>query len=189
MKEWAEREVELACKRENPDWDGESFNYGCFCYQSALKAYKSLSEDDHSGFSWGFTRNILMRLMNNQVLTSIEDTEDIWNPVGLTGDYQCTRMSSLFKTKHDDGTITYCDVDRAYGVIDGVDFTFCGSAVSKVVDALFPITMPYYPMTDKYRVLFHSDDDDYPYAIVKPNGDKVYVGHNCKGYYIIREDK
>jgi hypothetical protein len=26
---WAEKEIELACKHENPDWDGESFDYGC----------------------------------------------------------------------------------------------------------------------------------------------------------------
>lgn len=49
--EWAEDEVRLACKRENPDWDGKSFDYGCSCYQSALKAYKSICGDGHSGFS------------------------------------------------------------------------------------------------------------------------------------------
>ena len=26
MSEWAKREVEIACKKENPNWDGESFN-------------------------------------------------------------------------------------------------------------------------------------------------------------------
>ena len=50
--EWAENEVRLACKRENPDWDGKSFDYGCSCYQSALKAYKSICNDGHSGFSF-----------------------------------------------------------------------------------------------------------------------------------------
>ena len=63
--EWAKREVEIACKRENPDWDGESFDYGCSCYQSALKAYKSLCEDGHSGYSFGATRNILKQTENN----------------------------------------------------------------------------------------------------------------------------
>ena len=50
--EWAEREVEIACKKENPNWDGKSFNYGCSCYQSALKAYESLCEDGQSGTSF-----------------------------------------------------------------------------------------------------------------------------------------
>ena len=63
MTDWAKHEVELACKRENPDWDGESFDYGCACYQSALKAYGSLMGDGHSGMSFGFTKNILIRFM------------------------------------------------------------------------------------------------------------------------------
>ena len=64
MTDWAEYEVKLACKKENPDWDGESFDYGCSCYQSALKAYKSIMEDDHSGFSYSITKNILKRLLD-----------------------------------------------------------------------------------------------------------------------------
>ena len=55
MKDWAKREIELACKKENPEWDGKSFDYGCACYQSALKAYECLMEDVHSGMSYGFT--------------------------------------------------------------------------------------------------------------------------------------
>lgn len=27
MNNWAEREIEIACKRENPDWDYEAFYY------------------------------------------------------------------------------------------------------------------------------------------------------------------
>ena len=57
-EEWAEREIEIACKKENPNWDGKSFDYGCACYQSALKAYKSLCEDEHSGGSFNITKNI-----------------------------------------------------------------------------------------------------------------------------------
>ena len=70
-EEWAEKEIEIACKKENPNWDGKSFDYGCACYQSALKAYKSLCEDDHSGFSFGLTKNILIRLMNGLPLKPI----------------------------------------------------------------------------------------------------------------------
>ena len=46
MTEWAEKEIAAACKKENPNWDSKSFDYGCSCYQSALKAYKSLVDDD-----------------------------------------------------------------------------------------------------------------------------------------------
>ena len=42
LVDWAEKEIKIACKKENPEWDGKSFDYGCACYQSALKAFKSL---------------------------------------------------------------------------------------------------------------------------------------------------
>lgn len=32
MSDWAENEVKLACKKENPNWDGKSFDYGCGYY-------------------------------------------------------------------------------------------------------------------------------------------------------------
>ena len=83
MKDWAEREVEIACRRENPD-RGE-FDYGCACYESALKAYKSLVEDGHSGFSIVLTKHILNRLIDCKPLTPIEDTDDIWNECGRYG--------------------------------------------------------------------------------------------------------
>lgn len=187
--DWAKKEVELACKKENPDWDGESFDYGCWCYKSALKAYESLVNDDHSGMSWSITRNILTRLMNDQVLTPIEDTEDTWGRISRT-DYQCKRMPSLFKTIYDDGTVIYSDNNRAYGLEDGSGVAFGSKRVRDAVDSLFPIEMPYYPATNKYKVLFHNDDDEYPYAIVTPDGDKVNVRYSeDKGYEIVEEEK
>lgn len=195
MLEWAKKEVELACKKENPDWDGKSFDYGCACYQSALEAYKVLISQDHSGFSWSITRNILMRLMNNQVLTPIEDTKDIWNKIHSYTDemYQCTRMPSLFKTIHNDGSVTYSDNGREFGMVDGSDISFISGRCTQCVDTLFPIVMPYMPETNKFKVLFHNDDDDYPYAIVKPDGEKVYVeckvAHDGTDEYIIKENE
>ena len=59
MDLWAENEVELACEREKSGDDGDGFSeYGCACYRSALKAFNSLMEDEHSGMSIiGITRN------------------------------------------------------------------------------------------------------------------------------------
>ena len=79
MKEWAEREVQIACKRENPDRKEGEWDYGCACYDSALKAFNSLMEDGHSGMSIEFTKQILNRLIDGKPLTPIEDTEDVWN--------------------------------------------------------------------------------------------------------------
>lgn len=82
MLEWAKKEVEIACKRENPDKKEEEFDYGCACYESALKAFESLCEDGHSGMSIGFTKNILNWLIDGKPLTPIEDTDYIWKEIG-----------------------------------------------------------------------------------------------------------
>lgn len=157
MKEWAEEECKIACKRENPDWDGKSFDYGCSCYQSALKAYKSLCDDGHSDFSFSLTKNILIRLMNNLPLTPIEDTPDMWNEITFqdkdeTVTYQCKRMSGLFKRVHKDGTVAYSALRYYYQEITNPEDTYT-SGVGNIIDEIFPITMPYYPSTEKYKIV------------------------------------
>lgn len=104
LERWAENEVAIACRREKPDRKDGEWDYGCACYESALKAFRSLCEDGHSGFSIGLTKAILNRLINNKPLLPIEDTDDVWTDIsdisGLKGEevnYQCKRMSSLFK--------------------------------------------------------------------------------------------
>jgi hypothetical protein len=176
MKSWAEREVEIACEKERKasgtpegEWD-----YGCACYESALKAYNSLVEDDHSGMSWSLTKNILVRLMNRQPLTPIEDTDDIWHKHGRLKDqdydtYQCRRMSSLFKRIYDDGRIVYGDNDRVTCVDINNGSTYGFGLVTRVIDEMFPITMPYMP-NKGYKV--YCDD-----FLSKPdNGDFDTVG-------------
>jgi hypothetical protein len=148
---WAEREVELACKRERKaagktnDWD-----YGCACYKSALKAYNSLCKDGHSGFSIGLTQNILNRLIDHKPLTPIEDKRGRWRPVNMGNNrktYQHKRYSALFKTIHPDKTVTYSDVDACYCVDanneGGASYT--SGLVRRVIDEMYPITMPYMP--------------------------------------------
>ena len=71
MIKWAENEVRIACERENPNRKEGEFDYGCACYESALKAYKCLCEDGHSGLSFSITRQILNRLMEGKPLTPI----------------------------------------------------------------------------------------------------------------------
>ena len=164
MYEWAEQECRIACKKENPDFnfDSNDFDYGCSCYKSALKAYKSLCEDDHSGASFNFTRRILERLMRSQPLTPITDEdfkgedsicsdEDLASR-GLKSEIQCPRMSSLFRKETLDGKVSYSDINRAYCIdIENPSDTY-SSAIDRVVDEFFPITMPYLPENGKYKV-------------------------------------
>ena len=164
MYDWAEQECRIACKKENPNFnfDSEDFDYGCSCYKSALKAYKSLCEDDHSGASFNFTRIILERLMDGQLLTPITD-EDFEGGVsifsdkdlasrGLKSEIQCPRISSLFRRETLDGKVSYIDNNRAYCINIENPFDTYSSAKDYVVDEFFPITMPYIPEKGKYKV-------------------------------------
>ena len=164
MYDWAEQECRIACKKENPDFnfDGEDFDYGCSCYKSALKAYKSLCEDGHSGMSFSFTRDILERLMRHEPLTPITDDDfeggnylypdERLASLGLKSEIQCPRMSSLFRKETLDGRVSYSDINRAYCInIENPSDTY-SSAKDQVVDEFFPITMPYMPEKGKYKV-------------------------------------
>ena len=164
MYDWAEQECRIACKKENPNFnfDSEDFDYGCSCYKSALKAYKSLCEDDHSGASFNFTRIILERLMDGQPLTPITDedfkgegsicSDKILILRGLKSEIQCSRMSSLFRRETLDGKVSYIDNNRAYCINIENPFDTYSSAKDYVVDEFFPITMPYIPEKGKYKV-------------------------------------
>ena len=148
--QWAKKEVEIACKRENPNRKKGEFDYGCACYVSALKAFESLTEDGHSGYSIGITKNILNRLINGMPLTPIEDMDDVWN-MSYRNDngemvYQCDRMSALFKTVHSDGSVDYSSNDYCYCIdINNPKNTYSSGLVRRIIHKMFPITMPYIP--------------------------------------------
>lgn len=195
MLDWAKREVEIACKREKPDRKEGEFDYGCACYESALKALESLAEDGHSGFSIGLTKHILNRLIDGKPLTPIEDTDDIWDNRGDFGredgvtSYHCKRMSSLFKDVYPDGSVKYDDVDRAVMIEMGTDTSWHNGLVSRMVDELYPIKMPYMPADDPYKVycnecLSDPANGDYDTIavlyIIKPDGARIDVNRYFK---------
>lgn len=195
---WAEKEIDIACKREreasgvkNDDWA-----YACACYESALKAYKSLIEDGHSGFSIRLTKQILNRLIDGKPLTPIEDTDDIWSDISEylppeegRRSYQCKRMSSLFKYVYADRTVKYKDINRYYCIdINNTEVTYRSGLVQRIIDEMFPITMPYFPgepikvycedfLTDRKNGDF--DTVGIFYAI-KPDGEKVEINRFFK---------
>lgn len=156
MTEWAEKEVEIACARERAGQDPSGWDYGVACYESALKAYKSLMEDGHSGMSISIAKGILNNPIDGKPLTPIEDTPDVWYEHYVSEDevvesYQCSRMSSLFKDVYKDGTVKYTDVDRVLCFFNYNDIPWHNGMVREIIDEIFPITMPYYP-SDSYKV-------------------------------------
>ena len=90
------------------------------------------------------------RLIDGKPLTPIEDTDDIWNLIDNHEDgyisYQCKRISSLFKDVYADGTVKYDDINRSYCIdIHDSNNEYSSGLVRRIIDAMFPITMPYMP--------------------------------------------
>lgn len=190
--EWAKKEVEIACKRENPNRKKGEFDYGCACYVSAFKAFESLTEDGHSGYSIGITKNILNRLIDGMPLTPIEDTDDVWGMPYTNDDgemvYQCNRMSALFKTVHSDGSVDYSSNDYCYCIdINNPKITYYSGLARRIIHKMFPITMPYMPgkpikvycegfLTDKKNGDF--DTVGVFYALKEENGEPIRIEIN-----------
>lgn len=159
MTEWAEEEVRIACERFRKEADGDekpTAEYECSCLESALKAYKSIMEDGHSGASYGLTINILKRLLDEYPLTPIEDAPDIWEEVPATGSnclmYQCKRLSSLFKDiDTETGEVSYHDCNRIICKNEN-GITYHNGFIQREIEELYPIQLPYLP-SGRYVVL------------------------------------
>lgn len=189
MSSWAAHEVELAVQSEKEGTEAtDEWNYGVECYRSALRAFQSLSCDGHSGFSIQITKSILNRLIDRRCLTPIEDTPDIWLDVSeifskdsKTKCYQCKRLSSLFKEVAEDGTVTLSDIDRVCGAnVNSPDVTFTNGFLTRLIDRMFPITMPYFPSSKRFKVVCEEFLTD------PKNGDYDTVGYL---YVVTPEDK
>lgn len=211
MNEWAKREVEIASEKEREpksvknqgvlnkivSWlfHKKEFDYGCACYDSALRAFNSLCEDGHSGMSIRITKNILDRLIDGKPLTPIEDVPEAWNDVTeMFSDgqisYQCKRMSSLFKYVFPNGHIEYRDVDQCYCKDkDDPNNTYTCGLVSRIIEEMYPITMPYMPDSKGTKV-FTSEcltdvkngdlDTMAIWYCIRPDGEKVEINRFFK---------
>ena len=186
--DWAKEEIEIAKAFEGKDTAECEFDYGCACYDSALKAFESLRDDGHSGMSIQITRNILNRLIDGKPLRPIEDIPEVWGDGEYDVDrgcttYRCKRMSALFKYVYDDGHIEYWDVDRYYCCDINTGTTFTGGLARKIIHEMYPIAMPYWP-TKPYKVmceecLTNQANGDFDTVgilqIVEPTGEQIII--------------
>ena len=189
ITEWAEREIQIACEQEKEKSDNEDSSYGINCYNSALKAFKCLVSDSHSGLSMSITQSILNKLISGIPLVAIRDTEDIWNTVSHPKDgqmitKQCKRMSSLFKHVYSNGEITYHDIQRIVCFDIGSSVGYYSGFIAKIIDDMFPITMPYRPDGSQYKIytetfLTDTKNGDFDTRgviyVETPSGDKIDI--------------
>ena len=208
MLDWAKQEIELAKKHEAADYQEGEFNYGGACYDSALKAFESLCTDGHSGFSIQITKSILNKLILGQPLLPIDDIPEVWDE-GITDEldgnttYQCLRMSSLFKYVHGDGSIKYRDVQRMICVdLDNHNNRFSSGFISKIIEPMFPICMPYSPLSKRYQIwvrefLVDPKNGDFDtiaiISVTQPNGVEVsidrFLKETAEGFVEIDRDE
>lgn len=183
----------LRKKRESAE-DKDDWDYGVACYESALRAYRSLERDGHSGMSIQITKSILNRLIDGKCLTLIEDDPDIWTKVEFGENdpiqhFQCKRMSSLFKDVAEDGTVTYSDVNRVQLINkESPDIPFRNGFGTRLIDKMYPITLPYFPADKKFKIIVeefltdekNGDFDTVGYLqLILPNGEVV----DLNGYF------
>ena len=133
------------------------FDYEGGCYKSALKAFKSICDDGHSGLSYSITARILKRMLDRLPLEKIQEndfTDDdmTWTEDDGTKHIMCDKMFSLWKIIHPDGTVTYSDSDRVVGIDADKGYSFGAQYVLDIIDERYPITMPYYPNDRQYKV-------------------------------------
>lgn len=193
---WAENEIKLKKEFEGKEAGGWT-PYINGCLDSALKAYKSLCEDGHSGMSFSITRQILECLMHDIPLTPIEDVPESWCESYGFGDsdkrkhFQCIRRSSLFKEIDPDGNVSYHDIDnRVLDVVklkDGHVSALGSSRTDKVLKKYCPealeIKFPYCPPRYLWRVRMseelndngHDRDFNYLSYILCPNFERIHV--------------
>lgn len=188
--ECAENEIRLAKDASDDD------KYFSLCCDSAIKAFQSLMDDGHSGCSISITMDILNRLASNKPLTPITENDTFSKACGCpydgAVDYQCDRMSSLFKTVQSDGTIKYTDIDRitVYDVSSvNPNIGFHNGFVSSIIHEMFPITLPYTP--EKIKVYVDecitdqkNCDGDFDtigiLKVVKSNGAEIQINRYFK---------
>lgn len=201
MLDWAQNEVKYAIDREMKVEcdDEEGVEYVKGCYESALKAYKSLCEDGHSGMSFGITTDILYRLIRHRPLTPLQDRQEDWEENWDNGDgvkhYVHKRLSSLFKDVYPDGKVEYNDVDAYECMEEGSDIPYHGGGSSDIFYKYFPIKFPYYPPNKKYRIITkvvlsdpkNGDFDTVAYLkIIAPDGNETsinrYFGETGNGW-------
>jgi hypothetical protein len=165
------------------------FDYEGECYKSALKAFKSICDDGHSGLSHSITARILKRMLDGLPLEKIKETDFTDDDISFTMDdgtkhIMCDKMFSLWKVIYPDGTITYSDQDRVVGVNVDNNYTFTSKISSDIVDELYPITMPYFPNGRQYKVyikdfLVYPENGDFDTQAIlyieTPKGEKIPI--------------
>ena len=153
---------ELRVKKEIELWDksiakkysdAKEGGYLFACMNSALKAYKMLLNQGHTGTSISITMDFLNKLASGKPLTPLTGEDSEWDNKNARGDkegvkaaYQNKRYTALFKEIYEDGTVKYHDNNRVMCYDPIMENYFQFGLANLIYDDMEPIEMPYYPL-------------------------------------------
>lgn len=143
----------------------EDCRYDKECFNSALRALKSLTRDGYSAMSIQYTMNILTRMVDRLPLSEITEQDEWETPHKYSESdnfsiSSCKRYTAVYKRIYDDGRVVYLDVNRACAFdVDFPDAPSWTGTATTLFDQLYPITLPYYPATNKYRMAVKEYDE------------------------------
>lgn len=124
----------------------------------------------------------------------LEDTPDTWIFSHDCDDgaacYRHKDRCSLFKDVYPDGAVKYSDTGRFDAInINMATVAYHSGLVSRVMDEMFPIEMPYIPEDESHKVVCENflvdpkngDFDTYGiFFVIKPNGGRVEINRYFK---------
>lgn len=154
-----------AKEKVGPKEDGDEvfIEYACACVDSAAKAYKAMLKSESPVSDRA--KELLNRLIKGQPLSPITEEDfksalhrpleeweiNMLKKNHLKSHIQCPRMFSLFREEDLDGNVTYSDNDRVV-YMDQRGHTWGNGEIIRMVDKMFPITLPYYPTNRPFVV-------------------------------------
>lgn len=178
LKKWAQEELRIAIETEeksqgeNSEKDTKRANDILKALETAEGCYEVILD---SRAPRSLVSQMLSQLMNGQPLSPIYDTDDIWeldeNQPEYGIKYVCKRLPTLTKlvTKDEGGEekVEYNDLGRYYCFdLAHSNRPFTGGLGGAVLNALEPITFPYYPIgkysifTERLRAYQDISEDD-----------------------------
>lgn len=136
------KELQLLKEHQN----GEEM--GLWICDKAEAVMDLITSQGHSGLSFSLLSNILKRFLDDKPLFPLTNDVSEWGT--LAGEDQNNRYSSLFR--YTDGT--YTDVSRVIFVdtYDNKNTTWTNGNATRIVDEMFPITLPYMPDEKSYYI-------------------------------------
>lgn len=150
--DWAFGELNIAANPEKKDGGGLSVY--SFLEDVVHGIHMEVLKDPES---FDRIRTMMLNLLYKKPLTPIEDTDDCWELIFESNDfnrYRCVRYNSLQKgVHHQTGKVVYTDWNRYICVdINDPKKGWTGGIGARILDETLPIIFPYEPLDMPIKV-------------------------------------